>query len=122
MNTKVARAFAVVLACIAIPQLAQSQKTTEVYIPIGSSPGVSTTESLIGTISRLDYEARSIELVARDGSKTIYVDDKTVYYVDRSAYGKMSAAGDMSDCKVGLVIEVFGADNDAVQWIKIKAK
>lgn len=122
MNTIVARVCVIFLACVAIPQLTQGQKATEVYIPIGASPGVSASDTLLGKISRLDYEARSIEFTSRDGKKTIYVNDKTLYYLDRSAYRKKSTTGNMSDCKVGLKIEVQAADNDTAEWIKIKAE
>ncbi|MDH3748278.1 MAG: hypothetical protein OER97_08725 [Gammaproteobacteria bacterium] len=120
MNTIVLRAFVILLACIAMPQETLSQKATEVYIPIGSSPGVSESKSFVGTIKRVNYEARSIELVGQDGTKTIYVSDDTLYYLDRSVYGKKNTAGEMHDCKVGLRVEVFEYD-DTVAWVKIKA-
>jgi len=119
MKTIVIRAFVILLACVATQQMALSQKATEVYIPIGSSPGVSS-KSYVGTIKRLDYETRSIELDGPDGTKIIYANDETLYYLDRSSYGKKSATGDMHDCKVGLLIEVL-TDDDTIEWVKIKA-
>lgn len=97
-----------------------SQQATEVYIPIGKSPGVSVTSSLHGKISGLDYETRSIRLVDRGSVKSVQVNDATRYYLDRSKYEKTSEMGTMHDCKVGRMIEVNVTDDGDVKWIKIE--
>jgi len=109
--------FAVLIFAVST---SHSQQSTEVYIPIGSSPGVSTTSSLRGEIRRLDYTSRSIELLDRGSMRTVHVSDATRYYLDRSGYGKKSETGNMQDCKVGRLIEVHVAENGDVQWIKIQ--
>lgn len=109
--------FAVLI--FAVPT-SHGQQATEVYIPIGNSPGVSTTSSLRGEIRRLDYASRSIELLDRGSMKTVHLSDATRYYLDRSGYGKKNETGNMQDCKVGRLIEVHVSANGDVQWIKIK--
>lgn len=121
MKTIVTHTFVIFLACFATQQMAHSQKATEVYIPIGTSPGVSESKSFVGTIKRLDYETNSIELVGEDDTKIVYVNDETLYYLDRTAYGKKNATGEMHDCKVGLLIEVLTDDDGVVEWVKVKA-
>lgn len=101
------------------PLAANSQESTEVYIPIGASPGVSVDHSLRGEISSLDYASRTIVVRDRRGEKTVHVGDATLYYLDRSGNREKNATGTMEDCKVGRVIEVYVADNGDVKWIKI---
>lgn len=122
MNTLLVRICVTLLATITLSQTAFSQKATEVYIPIGDSPGISKSETMFGTIDRLNYEARSMELVVESGNKTILLSEKTIYYIDRSTYRKKSETGDMRDCKVGLLIEVRAADDGTAEWVKIKSE
>jgi len=110
----------IVAALVLVANVAHAQKSTEVYIPIGDSPGVSETTSLQGKISSLDYASRSIEVLDRSGRRTVRVNDATVYYLSRSKYGKKNMLGSMQDCKVGRLVEVNVADDGDVEWIKVE--
>lgn len=96
-----------------------AQQATEVYIPIGESPGVSAATSVTGTITSVDYAALSIDIRTSAGSKTARMDDKTWYYLDRSKRRTKSVTGSMEDCKVGRSVEVRFAADGQVEWIKI---
>ena len=99
---------------------AVSQQATEVFIPIGASPGISDTESIQGTISHVNYSPPSIEVSGRDGSTAVSMSGKTLYYLDRSKYGRANAIGNMQDCEVGLTVEVKLAADGTAEWIKIE--
>lgn len=122
MNRLTVRTGLMFAALILAANTSHGQQATEVYIPIGESPGVSTTSSLRGKISRLDYTSNNIELLDGGRTKTVHVSDATRYYLDRSGYGKKSETGNMQDCKVGREIEVNVAENGDVTWIKIKVE
>lgn len=99
--------------------LAGGQETTEVYIPIGESPGVSGVSSIIGTVSEVDYESQSLVVTANGTSRSIEMDDDTHYYLDRSDTKEPSSEGDVRDCQVGRMVEVKLAGDGMADWIKI---
>lgn len=100
---------------------AGGQETTEVYIPIGKSPGVSGVSSIVGTVTEVDYDAKSL-VVTTDGSpRSIDMDDETDYYLDRSDSNEPSTKGDVRDCQVGRTVEVKFAEDGKADWIKIDA-
>lgn len=119
MNTRKPAGILIVVICATWMTAAHSQKTTEIYIPIGYSPGVSASTSLQGEISRMDYESRRIELVDRSGTQVVHMSDATLYYLDRSKYGKKNSLGSIRDCQVGQQVEIYVMSNGDVQWIKI---
>ena len=114
------KAGTITAVMILASNVAHGHEATEVYIPIGSSPGVSKTSSLLGKISRLDYETGNIELSDTKGPKSVSVASSTLYYLDRSKYGKKSETGNMQDCKVGRYIEINVTDTGDVKWVKIQ--
>ena len=102
--------------------VASAQRSTEMYIPIGQSPGLAGKTS-IGTIASVDVTAQT--LVVNDGTvqRTVRCDERTPIWVDRSAEKRSSETGALSNCKVGQRVEVKYVDNakDAGQaeWIKV---
>lgn len=108
-----------VVAVLASPDVL-AQQTTEVYIPIGESPGVSRDKSWIGDIRDVDYSAMQMQVDTPQGMRSIKVDGKTRFYLDRASYGKKNSTGDMRDCRVGSRIEAYVDSNGKAYWIKIK--
>jgi len=106
------------LLCV---NVASGQQSTEVYIPIGNSPGVSASESIIGVIRSVDYGAHSMDIDIGDSVRTVRVGDETRYYLDRSRQQRSSSTGKFQDCEKGQRIEAKLSDNDNVEWIKIEA-
>ena len=100
--------------------LTLAQKATEIYIPIGESPGVSESVSIIGTISYVDYSDDMIEVAAADGMKPVKVEPDTEFFLDRSRYAKQNTQGEMQDCKVGSKVEVKLSKDGTADWIKIE--
>lgn len=99
------------------PSLAQ--QATERYIPIGESPGVSGTQSVIGTISAVDYDTRSMTIDGPDGTVSVTMDDQTRYYVDSSRAKRSNRSTGLSSCQSGMRVEVYVGDDGKAVWVKI---
>lgn len=93
---------------------------TELYIPIGQSPGISNVKTRIGRIE---------SQVARQNGLTLLVDDHTQYvaftkatkiYLQYATPGQRNRVGTYSDCQVPLKAEVYIADDGSVRWIKVQ--
>lgn len=100
---------------------AVAQQTTEVYIPIGDSPGVSKDKSWIGEIDSVDYGEMRLDVNTSRGMRQIKVDGKTRFYLDRTRYRKKSETGTMQDCRVGRRIEAYVGEDGKAYWIKVEA-
>jgi hypothetical protein len=100
---------------------AHGQRTTEQYIPVGESPGVSGTRSYTGAIVAVDVARRTITVGAPDARRTIRVTDQTRIWLDRSAQKQTNTGGRMTDLVAGRQIEVAFADEarTVAQWIKV---
>lgn len=113
--------FAVVVAASLLgASPANGQQATEVYIPIGESPGVSAKASRTGVIHRVDYASYSIEIRVGGELRSVSVDSTTQYFIDRSKQRRKSATGTLMDCKKGQTIEVWTLGDDIAKWIKIE--
>lgn len=99
------------------------QQTTEQYIPIGKSPGISDKYSYIGSIVSVDEETRTFIVESNRGSKIIRVTPATHLWLDRSGSKRSNMEGSYSDCKVGRKVEVMydHEDHGVAVWIKIES-
>ncbi len=100
-----------------------AQQTTEQYIPIGMSPGISDRYSYIGSISAIDRAMKTFTMQSNRGSKTIKVSDSTLFWLDRSKIKQSNLRASFNDCEVGRRVEVMhNRDNDNVaDWVKIES-
>ena len=98
---------------------AMAHQATEIYIPIGNSPGLSSDETLIGTIQRVDYDERSLEVLGSDGPLKVSMNEKTRYFLDNSRRQQKSQLGTLLDCKVGYTVEIRFTLDGLAAWIKI---
>ena len=114
-----------IITTLAVQSL-YGQRSTEMYIPVGKSPGLSGKYTVIGTVNSLDSEART--LTCKDQSGVLYtmtVDENTKFWLDRSALKQSSVKASLMDCKLGVLMEVKYRDNDRkagglAEWIKIR--
>jgi hypothetical protein len=101
---------------------AAAQRTTEQYIPIGQSPGISGVRSYVGAITAVDPQRRTFTVQDTTGPRTIKVVEGTRIWRDRSAERLSNEAGDLSDLRVGRRVEVKYVDDqarDTADWIKV---
>jgi hypothetical protein len=103
---------------------ANAQRTTERYIPIGQSPGVSGKVTLIGTVGTVDSADRSLAVQSSTGPLRVKLTDKTRMWLDRSAAQQSTQVATMTDLRAGRRIEVKFTDDShrtTADWIKIDA-
>lgn len=119
MKTQATRNGLVLAAILMAASPALAQQTTERYIPIGASPGISGEESVIGTISAVDYESKTMRIDGPDGTVSVTMDDGTWYFIDRSASKRSNRSGELESCETGMRVEAYVGDDGKVVWVKI---
>ena len=100
-----------------------AQKTTELYIPIGQSPGLSGQLSLIGKIVQVDALNKAMTVADAAGRYSVSIGPGTRIYLDKSKAGLPSSQGALTDCRIGEPVEVKFVGNDRSQpaeWIKVQ--
>ena len=102
-----------------------AQKSTEIFIPLGKSPGVSGKYTLIGMVEKFDHQNSFITVEAQNESKTIKIKGSPEVWLDYSKLKLSNKKGSLDDIKKGLRIEIKFANNlknDLIQWIKVEMK
>lgn len=103
-----------------------AQKATEVFIPIGQSPGVSGISSVIGTIASCDLASGMLTIATGDGQQhTARLTRDMKIYLDKSAAKEAGTLGSPSDCQTGRRSEVKyayegGTRTGRADWVKIQ--
>lgn len=100
-----------------------AQQSSEQFIPIGQSPGISGKTSFIGKIIEVDPTTQSLVVENNNGRKNVKVTDSTRFWLDRSGVKQSNQLGDFRDCEVGDKIEIkfTGEEQDIADWIKIES-
>lgn len=101
---------------------AAAQRATEVYIPIGESPGVSGSDSVIGTITDIDYTQHRMTVASGGEARTVRTTPKTRYYLDRSQERERNEVANFSECREGRRIEAYVDSSGNAVWIKISMR
>lgn len=111
----------IVALCTASPAIAQ--KSTEQFIPIGMSPGVSQKYTSLGVIDTLSMQERAVTVRETGARRTIRITDKTSIWLDRSKLKLPNLRGRLADLQKGRRIEVKYLDPDSRQvaeWVKVE--
>ena len=99
------------------------QATTEVFIPIGQSPGVSGTAiGARGTVTGVNIGERALEVngILFDIGELRSGPHGTIY-IDNSAHGAPNQYGTFDDLLVGIEVEML-APGGVAKWIKIRGE
>jgi hypothetical protein len=96
---------------LAVPISGFAQKTTELYIPLGQSPGLSGKHTLIGKIVQIDARNNTISMADAAGTHSVSMLPSTRVYLDRSKAGLPNSQGALTDCRAGDPVEVKFVDN-----------
>jgi hypothetical protein len=112
-----------VMGLLLTASMVYAQQTTEQFIPIGMSPGISDKFSYIGSIIAVDRATNTFTLQSNRGRKTITVSPLTHIWLDKSKIKQANVKASFDDFEVGRRIEVMHKrDNDKVaEWIKIES-
>ena len=109
------------------PPHAHGQKATEIFIPIGQSPGLSNTISVIGTIEAVDPRGQTIAIAGPSGSWSATVTARTKIWLDKSKLRLPNQKGSFADLQKGSLVEVKYEDPEGrttakgpADWIKVQ--
>ena len=100
-----------------------AQKETEVFIPLGKSPGVSNKYSVMGKVETVNV-SDSVITVGQDGNiKTLKINSNTEIYLDKSKLKLTNIKGSLAEIKKGQLIEAKYKNNkpgDTIEWLKVQ--
>lgn len=102
----------------------QAQQATEMFIPIGSSPGVSGKASVVGIIGTVDADGRTFTVSDGSDSFTVAIPEATPVWLDRSRGKGPNRIGSPADLKSGLTVEVKYREASrtaalTAEWVKL---
>ncbi len=129
MRTTLAAVIAGSLALLGVVPQAAAQKSTEIYIPIGKSPGLSGRQTIIGRVTAMSDRDQTITVQAPGRSWTGSLTKETRVYLDRSALRLTNLYGKAADCPDGALVEIKYASGTepgkakgqpAIEWMKIQ--
>ena len=112
----------VMIAALLMTMPSNAQRMTEQFIPIGQSPGLSSTRTDIGTIEAFDKKSRTMTIRVAADSRTVTVSERTRIWLDRSTDQKSNVKGGIDDLKTAREVEIKYEDEDRRQnaeWIKV---
>lgn len=102
---------------------ASGQQATEMFIPIGQSPGLSNKESVIGTLELVDPGNRMVTISGSSGAQTVGITDQTMIWLDRSEQKQPNQNGGINDLQKGRKIEIKARKGEVkavAEWIKVQ--
>ena len=102
---------------------ASGQQATEMFIPIGQSPGLSNKGSVIGTLESVDPGKRMVTISSPSGAQTVGITDRTLIWLDRSEQKQPNQDGAINDLQKGRKVEVKirkGEPKAVAEWIKVQ--
>ena len=102
---------------------AYGQEATEIYIPIGQSPGLSEKTSLIGTLESVDRGRKTVTVSSPSGARTVALTERTSIWLDRSLQKQPNRSGEIADLQQGRKVEIKlrkGEPKPVAEWIKVQ--
>jgi hypothetical protein len=114
------------LGCIiflGIAAIVSAEKASELYIPVGQSPGLSDEYNLIGRIDAVDYQNRSLTVTDSTGRFTVHTTEYTLILLDKSMQRQPNRYGTFSEIKPSIIVEVrfeAGKRHRPAEWIKLQ--
>lgn len=113
------------LSLLAVLGAAPAQRATELYMPIGESPGLSGSVTVIGTIASVDEASRTITIASDSERRTAEITEKTHIWIDRSEAKKTNEYGSFSDLTEGARVEVLYVgrekrESGPAEWVKVE--
>jgi hypothetical protein len=115
--------LAIVIVLLGGALEASGQQATEMFIPIGQSPGLSGKGSLIGTLESVDPGKRMVTISSSLGAQTVGITDRTLIWLDRSQQKQPNQNGAINDLQKGRKVEVKlrkGDPKAVAEWIKVQ--
>ncbi len=116
--------FAIVALLWGLPNT-YGQKATEIFIPVGESPGLSGKYTSIGKITAIDLANQTITVADSSGSYEVKIAERTQIWLDKSKLRSTSQKGAFTDLRKDLLVEVkyeknLRRDRGEAEWIKVQ--
>lgn len=104
---------------------AHGQRATEMFIPVGQSPGVSGKYAVVGKIETIHSQSRTLTIAGPSGTHTTTITNRTKIWLDRSKLKLANQKGAFSDLQKGRTVEIKYEDprqigRGAAEWVKIQ--
>jgi hypothetical protein len=101
------------------------QKATEIFIPVGKSPGLSGKYTSIGKITAIDTLNRTITVADSSESYNVKITERTQIWLDKSKLKLTNQKGAFADLRKELLVEVKYEENQrqdksSAEWIKVQ--
>lgn len=115
--------FACAAALILASAQAHAQKSTEQFIPIGLSPGISGRSTSIATIDSTNLRLRVLAMNEGGVRRTVKLTPRTRIFLDRSRLKLPNLEGSVEDLIPGRRIEVKFENpvlRQVADWVKIE--
>lgn len=127
MKTKIPYGLLILAMILNYSTDSYAQKATEIYIPIGQSPGLSGQYSKIGTITSVSEISPSFVVTdSLDNTHAVIITDTTHIWLDKSKMNQRNTEGSVADIETGKLVEVkyyLASDStysEIAEWIKIQ--
>jgi hypothetical protein len=108
------------------PGTVNAQKTTEQFIPIGQSPGLSGKSTVIGKLQSVNPREQTCAVAGDTGPLNVKVTERTKIWLDRSKVQQPNVNGTFADLRPGATVEVKpegsqrGVSSGSAEWIKVQ--
>ncbi|MCI0399851.1 MAG: hypothetical protein L0Y67_07820 [Gammaproteobacteria bacterium] len=113
--------FTMALLCGA--SFVHAERETEMFIPIGQSPGLSDKLTIIGEVQAVSADGQTITVGTPSGSHGATLTERTKIWLDRSTVKLTNLYGSSSDVQIGRTVEIDYENhtpNGSARWIKVK--
>ena len=102
-----------------------AQQASEIFIPIGKSPGISESLTIVGKIETVNAQQQLLTLSDTTGTYTVKINADTQIWLDNSKLKKTNQVGSAKDCQPGRTAEVKYTEPERAQtviaeWIKVE--
>jgi len=103
-----------------------AQETTEQFIPLGQSPGLSGNSTVIGKLQSVNAREQICSVASAAGTVNAKITERTKIWLDRSLIRQPNVKGTIADLKPGLTVEVKpeghprGVPSGPAEWIKVQ--
>lgn len=103
-----------------------AQQTTEQYIPIGQSPGLSGKYTVIGKLQSVNAQERTFTIAGTTGALNVRITERTKIWLDRSKLQQPNLQGTFADLRTGATVEVKpegherSVSSGPAEWIKVQ--
>ncbi|MGH7406977.1 MAG: hypothetical protein ACREKF_03085 [Candidatus Methylomirabilales bacterium] len=104
---------------------AHGQRATEMYVPVGQSPGVSGKYTVVGKIETINAQKRTVTIAGSSRTYTATITGRTQIWLDKSKLKLTNQKGTFSDLQKDRIVEIkyegsAPVGKGAAEWVKVQ--